>query len=318
MLDFVYYPVSAILWFWHKVFSTVSGSPDSGLVWALSVVFLVFTLKAVLFKPFVKQVRTQTVMQTLQPQIAALRKKYAGDNRALTAEMSKLQKEHGYNPLLGCLPALLQVPVFIGLYHVLRSFNRTGAAGHVPFLSPTAPMSVEDNAHTANYVFSAADVQSFLDAKLFGAPLSAMIASPASWLESFGDVSRLSIVLVAVPLMLFAAVATHFTSRASVTRQRASGMSTPQTAIMNSLVLWVFPLGVLVFGVFVPVAILIYFVSNNCWTLAQQHLVYRALAREQSAGAASQPATKPLFGSQPLPGSKPRPGVKPVRGRRKR
>ena len=60
MLDFVYYPVSGILWFWHKVFSLVSGSPDNGVVWALSVVFLVFTLKALLFKPFVKQVRTQT------------------------------------------------------------------------------------------------------------------------------------------------------------------------------------------------------------------------------------------------------------------
>ena len=181
-------PVSGILWFWHKVFSLVSGSPDNGVVWALSVVFLVFTLKALLFKPFVKQVRTQLVMQKLQPQIKALQKKYSGDRQKLTVEMAKLQKEHNYSPLLGCLPMLVQAPVFIGLYHVLRSFNRTGAASHVPFLSPTEPMSVADNANTANYFFSASDVQSFLDAKLFGAPLSAMISSPAAQLEAFGDV----------------------------------------------------------------------------------------------------------------------------------
>ena len=57
MLNFIYYPVSAILWFWHKAFGYVFG-PGNGFTWALAVVFLVFTLRAVLFKPFVSQVRS--------------------------------------------------------------------------------------------------------------------------------------------------------------------------------------------------------------------------------------------------------------------
>ncbi|NED64693.1 membrane protein insertase YidC, partial [Streptomyces sp. SID10244] len=93
--------------------------------WALSVVFLVFTLRAILYKPFVKQIRTTKKMQEINPQLQAIRKKYAKDRVKMTEEMQKLQKEHGFNPLLGCLPMLLQVPVFIGLFHVLRSFNRT-------------------------------------------------------------------------------------------------------------------------------------------------------------------------------------------------
>lgn len=281
MLDFVYYPVSGILWFWHKIFAFVTGMPDSGVVWALSVVFLVFTLKAILFKPFVNQVRTQLTMRKLQPQIKELQKRHAGDNRALSVAMSQLQKEHKYNPFLGCLPMLVQAPVFIGLYHVLRSFNRTGTATHVPFLTPTEPMSIAENASTANYFFGVGDVQSFLDAKLFGAPLSAMISSPSLQLEAFGDVTRTAIVLVAVPLMIFAAVATHFTARASVARQPDTGGDSQQAAIMNNLVLWVFPIGALVFGPFMPIAILLYFVSNNCWTLVQQHVVYRRIDVEQ-------------------------------------
>lgn len=277
MLDLVYYPVSGILWFWHEVFSLISGSPDNGVVWALSVVFLVCTLKALLFRPFVRQVRTQLAMQKLQPQIKALQKKYAGDNAKLASEMKKLQKEHEVSPLLGCLPILVQAPVFIGLYHVLRSFDRTGAATHVPFLSPTAPMSVAENASTANYFFSAADVQSFLGARLFGVPLSSAIANPVAQLEAFGGVSRWSIIFVAVPLMIFAAVATHFTARASIARQTSDVAGSP-TALMNTLALWVFPIGVLAFGAFAPVAILLYFVSNNCWTLGQQHLVYGRIA----------------------------------------
>ncbi|MGV7591714.1 YidC/Oxa1 family membrane protein insertase, partial [Mycobacterium kansasii] len=76
-LDYVYYPVSGIMWVWHKVFSFVPGlGPDSGITWALSVIFLVLTLRAILYKPFVRQIRTTRQMQEFQPQMQALRKKY--------------------------------------------------------------------------------------------------------------------------------------------------------------------------------------------------------------------------------------------------
>ena len=80
--------------------------------------FLVFTLRAILYKPFVRQIRTTRQMQELQPQIKALQKKYGKDRQRMALEMQKLQKEHGFNPLMGCLPVLAQLPVFLGLYHV--------------------------------------------------------------------------------------------------------------------------------------------------------------------------------------------------------
>ena len=70
-------------------------------------------------------------MQELQPQIKALQKKYGKDRQRMALEMQKLQREHGFNPILGCLPMLAQIPVFFGLYHVLRSFNRTAGAASV-------------------------------------------------------------------------------------------------------------------------------------------------------------------------------------------
>jgi len=282
VLNFIYYPVSAILWFWHKIFGFVLGS-SSGVAWALSVIFLVFTLRAVLYRPFVKQIRTQRQMQEFQPQIKALQKKYKGDKQRLALEMQKLQKEHGFNPVAGCLPVLLQAPVFIGLFHVLRSFNRTGSMAHVPFMGSTAPMTIEQNRNTANYVFNVDDVRSFLDAKLFGAPLSSMLTQTQEQLAAFGHVDKVHIALVAVPLMVIASIATHFTARASVARQSATAAANPQSAIMNKLVLWVFPLGVLVGGPFLPVAILLYWLSNNGWTLVQQHYVFGKIAEEDEA-----------------------------------
>lgn len=298
MLDFVYYPVSAVLWFWHRVFGSVLG-PDNGFAWALAVIFLVFTLRALLIKPFVGQIRSQLAMKRLRPQIEAVQKKYSGDRARQAAEIRKLQQEHGFNPLMGCLPLLAQGPVFIGLLHVLRSFNRTGTGfGHLG-------MTAQENANTANYVFSAADVQSFLDARLFGAPISAAVNSSREVLEAFGPFGGVpsvwSIAFVAVPLMIVAAVATHMNSRASVARQDAAALANPQTAIMNKLVLWVFPAGVLVGGPVLPVAVLLYWVSNNIWTYAQQHLVYRRIDRETSIS----PEVTSVV-TAPKPGTKPR------------
>ena len=307
MLNFIYYPVSAILWFWHKVFSSFLG-PASGFAWALSVVFLVFTLRALLFKPFVNQVRTQRQMQEFQPQIKALQKKYAGDRQKLATEMQKLQKENGFNPIAGCLPVLAQAPVFIGLFHVLRSFNRTGAGVGQLGLSP------EENRNLPNYVFSVDDVRSFLDAKLFGAPLSSAIRTTSEQLRAFGpDISRTAIIAVAIPLMIIAAIATHFTARASVARQQANPTVTatagaPPAALMNKLVLWVFPFFVLVGGPFLPIAVLLYWLSNNGWTLVQQHYVFGRMAQEEAA--------KKVETLERRTASAPRPGAKPVRSRK--
>ncbi|PYE19210.1 YidC/Oxa1 family membrane protein insertase [Williamsia limnetica] len=284
MLDLICYPVSAILWFWHKIFAFILHSPDSGIGWSLAVIFLVFTIRVALIRPFVKQMRTQRDMKKLQPQIEELRRTHRGDRRKLAAKMQELQRANGVNPMLGCLPVLIQIPVFFGLYHVLRSFDQTAGGAYLPFFGSN-PMTIEQNVDTPNYIFSASDVQSFLDAKLFGAPLSAMITMPGEQLEAFGDVSRLAIALVAIPLMVAAAVATHITARANRARG-ADASDSPQSVLINRLAVWAFPAGAIVGGPFLPIAILLYWLANNCWTLAQQHIVLRRLDAEDAAAQA--------------------------------
>lgn len=313
MLNFIYYPISAVLWFWHRLFDfALSGdtsSARSGIAWALSVVFLVFTLRLVLYKPFVKQVRTTRQMQELQPQIKELQKKYKNDRQTMALEMQKLQREHGFNPVMGCLPALAQAPVFIGLFHVLNSFNRTSAHKGFMGFGGGGGMSVAQNANTPNYVFSAGDVQSFLGARLFGAPISARITSTQQELQAFAAHGTLphmwNMVVVAVPLMIIASLATHFNARASIARQSEAAAANPQAAMMNKLALWVFPIGVLVGGPFLAIAILLYWVANNIWTYGQQHLVFRRIDHEDEE---KRQATLDRAAA-----NAPKPGAKPVR-----
>jgi YidC/Oxa1 family membrane protein insertase len=58
-------------------------------------------------------------MASLQPQLQKIRERYANDKEALNREMLNLMRNHGYNPMAGCLPMLIQMPVFFALYRVL-------------------------------------------------------------------------------------------------------------------------------------------------------------------------------------------------------
>jgi len=301
-LDVIYYPVSAIMWVWYKAFGFLLG-PSNFFAWALSVMFLVFTLRAILYKPFVRQIRTTRQMQELQPQIKALQKKYGKDRQRMALEMQKLQKEHGFNPILGCLPMLAQIPVFLGLYHVLMSFNRTqtgiGRLG----------LSVEENASLGNYLFSAEDVRHFLDANLFGAPLGATMIQQHG-LEAFTEFHRPAVIAVGVPIMIAAGIATYFNSRASVARQSPEAAANPQTAMMNKLALYVFPLGVVVGGPFLPLAIIMYWLANNIWTFGQQHYVFGKIEKEEEQKKVE--ALERRAANAPAPGAKPTRKKKPA------
>jgi YidC/Oxa1 family membrane protein insertase len=302
VLDFIYYPVSWILWFWHKVFGFVFGE-SNGVSWVLGIIFLVWTLRAILFKPMVNQVRSMRKMQEFAPEMKKVQKKYANDRQRQAQEMQKLQREHGFNPLGGCLPMLLQIPVFIGLFHVLRSF--------VP-------------GHTENYGFDAQGVQSYVDANLFGARLSNFITQPQVALDQL-HADRTSVILVSIPLMILASALTHLTARHSVARQNPDS-ATSQTAIMNKLTMYIFPMGVLLFGLFFPIGLLFYWLANNFWTLMQQRFVYKKIdaeeavkkaeAIEKRSNLAPKPGAKPdqtrKKGAAPAPGAKPQPGVKPA------
>ena len=295
-LDIFYYPVSWIMLVWYKLFAFVLG-PTNFFAWALSVMFLVFSLRALLYKPFVRQIRTTRQMQELQPQIKALQKKYGKDRQRMALEMQKLQREHGFNPILGCLPMLAQIPVFLGLYHVLRSFNRTTGGFGQPH------MSVAQNRMTGNYVFTPADVGHFLDANLWGAPIGAFMTQHAG-LDAFTYFSRPAVIAVGTPVMVLAGIATYFNSRASVARQSPEAAANPQTAMMNKLALYVFPLGVVVGGPFLPLAIILYWFANNIWTFGQQHYVFGMIEKEDEAKR--QEVIQRRASNAPAPGAKPK------------
>ena len=82
----------------------------------LSIVVFTALVRGLTFPLTLKQMRSMKAQQELQPKIKELERKFSGDRERLTQEQMKLYKEHGGNPLGGCLPLLIQMPIWLGLY----------------------------------------------------------------------------------------------------------------------------------------------------------------------------------------------------------
>lgn len=87
--------------------------------YGLAIIFLTFFIKMLLFPLTYKSMKSMAKISKLQPQLNALREKYKDDKEKLNMEMMSFMKTNGYNPLGGCLPILVQMPIFFALYRVL-------------------------------------------------------------------------------------------------------------------------------------------------------------------------------------------------------
>ena len=96
--------------------------------WGLAIIILSISVYFLLFPLSIKQMRSMKEMQLLQPKIEALRQEFKDNPQQLNKEIMELYKEHKVNPLGGCLPLLLQMPIFFALYQALiRSVALRGA-----------------------------------------------------------------------------------------------------------------------------------------------------------------------------------------------
>jgi YidC/Oxa1 family membrane protein insertase len=99
--------------------------------YGVAIVILTIIVKVALFPLTKKGQVSGYKMQRLQPKVKELQERFKGDKQKMNVEMLKLYKEHGVNPIGGCLPLLFQLPVFIGLY---RALDLSIELRHAPFM----------------------------------------------------------------------------------------------------------------------------------------------------------------------------------------
>ena len=138
ILDYDYGMMRSICKVLVKILNTVYGAiPNYGV----AILVLTFLVKLVLFPLTRKSQMSMVRMQQLQPLIAKLKEKHKGDKKKVGQEQMKLFKEHGANPMSGCLPMILQMPVFFALFRTLQSSFEMRQA---PFVAWIGDLSAPD------------------------------------------------------------------------------------------------------------------------------------------------------------------------------
>ena len=252
MISIIATPVATVLRAIHALLSTVL-IPGSGPAWALSIVLLTVCVRLLLFPLFVKQIKSQRRMQQLAPKIKELQAKHKGDRETLNTELMKLYKDHNANPISGCLPLVLQLPVFFALFSVIREF-KPGA--------------------TAKYGLSATDLLEGGRAKVFGAPLSAAFKSSPELLSKL-DGSATTVKIVAALMIITMGATTFWTQRQMMARGGA--VADPQQAQIQKFMLYVLPFSFAIFGFGFPIGVLLYWLTTNVWSMGQQHYVIKRM-----------------------------------------
>lgn len=259
MLNVIYYPISAILAAGHTCFGLFFGESGS-LAWILAIAATVFVFRLCL-------------LPLTWLQFSALR----ANNEPGTASAAAVFPIVPY-----LLKIMAHVLMFVGVWHVLRSFNRTGTG------YGALGMSSEANAHTANYLFGAADVQDFLVTRLFGVPLSVGLTSPstesAAFAEYGGTPSSGAVALVVAPLILAVAALTAVNGWSAPARYFTQRRD-PYAAVPDALGRWVLPVLAVLLGFVLPVGMLIYLLGN-CLATCAEHRVLGRRGRDDAIAAA--------------------------------
>src|ERR687898_875554 len=112
--------LGAVLLYFHQTL---------GVPWWLSIVMLTVIVRSLLFPLTVKQVRSMRAMQDLKPHMDRVRAQFKDNPQRQREEMAKVYQEQGVNPLGGCLPILVQMPIFIGIFYVIRQFGGYSLGG---------------------------------------------------------------------------------------------------------------------------------------------------------------------------------------------
>jgi len=257
----------------------------------VAIILLTVAVGLLLFPLTLKQTRSMRAMQELQPELKRLQKEYAGDKPGLQQATMALYKERKINPAAGCLPLLLQMPVWFALYQVLLSFARTTAEEAAKF--------VPDGSRLAEVIWAwngegVADWRNFLWMDLGTTPRTGF---DGGWLTFTPYLITVLVVM-----------GTAWYQQAQMTARAKNGQPAPQQP--GQAILKIFPVFFGFISFTLPAGLVVYFAASNIFRIGQQSLILwldkraarKAGSPEEVVSEVEEPETKPEIKPTPRPG----------------
>ena len=263
MLDIFVYPVSGIMKLWHLLTHHFF---DEQTAWLVSIVLLVLTVRSLIAPLTWYSVKAGRISALLRPRKAALPTATTPEEfQANQDAIDAMHKEHDYNPAIGCLPPLIMLPVFLGLYQVVLRMARPTFNGSIGFIT-------------------AEEVDSFRDTMLNGVPIPAFISMPDSWATDLA-VDPALVREKALPWLVLAIAFTVINLCISTTRSFwTTDFNSKLTRRVFILMLILIPfIPILLWSLAmngpIPLAVIFYWFCTNLFTLSLTIVCQIALAK---------------------------------------
>ena len=257
--------IELILVFFHWLFTSMGMDPAAGATWVLAIFGLVVVVRAALIPVFVKQIKSQRKMLEIAPELKKIQDKYKGkkdqfSREAMSRETMELYRRTGSNPLSSCLPLLLQMPIFFGLFSVLNEAQNSKAG--------VGPLNAEL-------------AKQFGSAELFGiAPLhstfvSAMNAQP----------QQIAVMVIAMVMVVLMTASQFITQLQIVSKNMSEETKASPAFRQQRILLYLLPLVFAFSGFTFPLGVMFYWLVSNFWTMGQQFIVIRNMPTPGSQAA---------------------------------
>jgi len=259
--------IEAILVAFHTGLTAIGLNPDDGVTWVLAIAGLVLVVRAALIPIFVRQIKSQRRMLEVAPQVKKIQDKYKGkkdqfSREAMSRETMGLYKRTGTNPLSSCLPLLLQMPIFFGLFSVLNDAQNPNIDAGVGLLN--------SELH-----------RSFGESEFLGAPLRMSISN------ADGNVT----VIIVASIMIILMTASQFITQLQImSRNQSAEMKASPMYRQQRILLYILPLVFLFSGFTFPLGVMFYWLVSNFWTMVQQFIVIRNMPTPGSEAALAREA----------------------------
>lgn len=261
--------IELILVSFHSMWTFFGLDGDAGVTWVLSIVGLVIVVRAALIPIFVRQIKSQRRMLEVAPQLKKIQDKYKGkkdqlSREAMSRETMELYKRTGTNPLSSCLPLLLQMPIFFGLFSVLND------------------ASVKDQAGVGLLSQGLAD--SFASAVFLGAPLN------STFINAMNAGGPWQVMVVAAVMIVLMTASQFITQLQIVSKNMSPETKASPMFRQQRILLYLLPLVFAFSGVAFPLGVMFYWLVSNFWTMGQQFIVIRNMPTPGSEAARAREA----------------------------
>jgi YidC/Oxa1 family membrane protein insertase len=265
--------IEAILVGFHTLLTALGMDAAAGLTWVLSIVGLVLVVRAALIPIFVRQIKSQRRMLEVAPQLKKIQDKYKGkkdqlSREAMSRETMELYKKTGTNPLSSCLPLLLQMPIFFGLFSVLNDAQHDKAGVGV---------------------FTQDLANSFANAEFLGAPLKSTFIGEWNLMVA-GMPFSLNVMLIALAMIILMTASQFITQLQIVSKNMSPETKASPMFRQQRILLYLLPLVFAFSGVAFPLGVMFYWLVSNFWTMGQQFVVIRNMPTPGSDAAKAREA----------------------------